>query len=89
MAGEWRTGVVLGWTFELTWGPAEGYDGFVPDPEGSEVPVHVLVSDELPRRWREIDDFEGPGYRRVPIDVQLDDWSTVVASIYESLTEVV
>lgn len=87
IAGEWNTGVVRGWAFELTWGPAEGYDGFVADADGSDVPVHVLVSEELPRRWREIDDFEGPGYRRVPIEVEFDDGSTVVASIYESLTD--
>ena len=88
IAGEWRTGTVQGWTFEITWGPAEGYDGFVPDDEGSDVAVHLLESEALPRHWREIDDFEGPGYRRVPIEVRLDDGSTVEASIYESLTEV-
>ena len=86
--GEWHHGTVRGWTFEITWGPAEGYEGFVPDEDGGEVPVQVLVGEGLLGRWREIDDFEGPGYRRVPVEVRLDDGTMLTASIYEAITEV-
>lgn len=88
LPGTWLQGAVRGWTFEITWGPAEGYDGFVPDSGGSRVPVYVLVGEALASKWREIDDFEGPGYRRVPIEVELDDGLTIVAEIYEALTEI-
>lgn len=87
IAGEWLKGVVRGWTFEITWGPAEGYDGFIPDDDGAEVEVDVLVSDQLPKRWREIDDFEGAGYDRRVIDV-LVQGDVIPASIYVTRTEV-
>lgn len=87
IAGEWRTGTVDGWQFEITWGPAEGYDGFIADTHGSHVEVDVLISDHLHKKWREIDDFEGPGYRRIAIEVVLDDGSTMTAQIYETLAD--
>lgn len=86
--GEWVAGSVRGWAFEITWGPAEGYDGFVPDADGADTPVDVLLSEALPNRWREIDDFEGSGYERRAIEVQLADGRVVDASIYVALTEV-
>lgn len=86
--GEWRQGTVRGWTFEITWGPAEGYDGFLPDDDGSVSEVDVLISDALSKRWREIDDFEGPGYERRMIEVTLDDATTIDAEIYVALTEI-
>ena len=85
--GTWVPGVVRGWVFELTFGPAEGYDGFVPDPDGGEVEVDVLVGPDLEKRWREIDDFEGPGYERRTIDVRLTSGETIEASVYVALTE--
>lgn len=93
IAGEWRDGTVRGWTYPLGFGPAEGYPGFTADPDGPPVAVSVLTTDPatLDRHWREIDDFEGPGYRRVEIDVALDavpdsdaPASTVRAWIYET-----
>ena len=86
--GEWQRGVVRGYIFELTWGPAEGYQGFIADDDGSAVVVSVLRSLELHKKWREIDDFEGPGYERRPIVVELDDGSEVEAQIYVALTDI-
>ena len=86
VAGEWRPGTVKGWRFEVGWGPAEGYPGFLPDPDGNDVPVQVLVSERLEKHWREIDQFEGPGYERQSIAVTLDDGETVQAQIYVALT---
>jgi len=87
IAGGWLPGTVRGWAFELTFGPAEGYEGFVPDDEGGDVPVEVLVSPALAKRWREIDDFEGPGFERRTIDVALASGERIEASIYVALTE--
>ena len=85
--GEGTRGTVSGWVFEITWGPAQGDEGFIPDPDGATVDVAVLVSSELGRRWREIDDFEGPGYERTVVEVTLDDGSTCAAQIYVVLTD--
>ncbi|MGF1599784.1 MAG: gamma-glutamylcyclotransferase family protein [Acidimicrobiales bacterium] len=81
IAGEWFTGVIRGRRFINPAGRYRGYPAFVAaDATGSPgggtgpapVPVAVLVSVELPRHWARLDDFEGPGYRRVPIGVVLD-----------------
>ncbi len=85
--GTWLPGSVRGWSFELTFGPAEGYEGFVPDPNGGKVAVDVLVSEALAKRWREIDDFEGAGYERRSMDVTLESGEVIEASIYVALTE--
>lgn len=87
LRGEWTTGTVRGYSFELTWGPAEGDTGFLPDPDGHVVDVAVLRSADLDRRWHEIDDFEGDAYDRRPIEVHLDDGATIVADIYVALTD--
>lgn len=73
IAGEWRTGTVTGWAYPIGFGPADGYPGFTHDPDGPPVEVAVLSSDRLDRHWREIDDFEGPGYRRIEVEVTLID----------------
>jgi len=88
--GDWVRGTVQGYQFEITWGPAEGYDGFIPDADGAAVQVHVLFaeSDELDRHWRAADEFQGQGYERQTIDVQLDDGSQCQATMYVALTEV-
>lgn len=81
--GRWRRGTVRGWTYEATWGSAAGYPGFTADPAGNRVPVDVLSSDELEGHWRRLDDFEGPGYRRRRIDVDLEGDGVVTGWIYE------
>ncbi len=85
--GEWVQGTVHGYVFEVTWGPADGYQGFIADPQGSAVEVSVLRSTQLEKKWREIDEFEGPGYDRLPIPVWLDDGTIIEADIYIARTE--
>ena len=69
LGGRWLDGVIRGHRFEARWRGHTGYPGFRPDPAGPAVPVRVLVSDRLADHWERLDDFEGPGYRRVVIDV--------------------
>lgn len=85
--GSWVAGTVLGYTFQIGWGPAEGYPGFIADPEGHRVPVQVLISEQLPDHWDRLDDFEGPGYERTVVDVALADGGTIAANIYVTLTD--
>lgn len=88
IAGDWVSGTIRGYTFDVTWGPADGYEGFLPDPNGGQVELAVLLSDQLEQKWREIDDFEGLGYERRLLPVQLSDGRTVDAHIYVALTDV-
>jgi gamma-glutamylcyclotransferase (GGCT)/AIG2-like uncharacterized protein YtfP len=84
ISGAWLDGHVLGWTYPIGFGPAEGHPGITLDPAGSRVPVAVLASDRLDKHWRDIDDFEGPGYRRIECDVSLDSGDRIRAWIYET-----
>ena len=84
VAGDWSTGRIRGWTYMLGFGPGEGYPGLTLDPSGPEITVAVLSSDRLEKHWRDIDDFEGAGYRRVECDVEFESGDTVRAWIYET-----
>ena len=85
--GEWMPGVVRGFDFDITWGPAEGYEGFLPDDSGNNVAVMVLVSDHLEKNWRPIDDFQGDGFVRQSVSVTLGDGTAIQAWIYVALTD--
>ena len=85
--GEWTPGTVRGFEFEVTWGPAEGYEGFLPDDSGNDVPVMILRSDRLEKNWRTIDDFHGDGFVRQLTPVTLDDDTVIDAWIYVALTD--
>jgi len=87
VGGEWISGTINGWLFNLTWGPAEGYPGVVLDADGPAVPVEILVSDQLSNHWRDIDQFEGDGYRRVETVATLADRSSIDVWVYEALTD--
>jgi len=87
IAGQWKPGVALGYVFEVTWGPAEGYQGFIADPDGLAVVVSVLQSSELTKKWREIDEFMGAGFERAPVSVELDDGGVLAAQIHVALTD--
>lgn len=84
--GNWAEGTVRGYTFEITWGPVEGYLGFLADEDGNTVSVQVLESDELEKHWHTIDDFEGDGYERRVHSVTMADGRTIDAWIYVALT---
>lgn len=82
-AGTWSSGYVLGHLSQDGWGATRGrgYPAFTPDPEGAEVPVHLLDSADLPAHWDRLDAFEGEGYVRIPIAVHTTD-GEVEAYIY-------
>lgn len=84
IVGQWTTGTVCGWAYPVGFGPAEGYPGITLDPAGGPVPVAVLTSDRLDRHLRDIDEFEGPGHRRIECDVALESGEHIRAWIYET-----
>ena len=81
IAGQWRLGTVRGRLAPKGWGAALGYPGLVLDPAGPTVEVQVFESRDLPAHWERLDEFEGPGYRRVPVTVDLAP-APRIASIY-------
>ena len=80
--GRWEPATVNGILLPLGWGAAEGYPGIVLDAQGEEVQGLVFTSDELPKHWARLDDFEGEGYQRVSVAARLADGSRVDAHIY-------
>ncbi len=72
LAGTWRRGTVPGKLFPSGWGAALGFPGIILDPDGPLVDVDLFESAELPDHWHRLDDFEGPGYRRVVATVNTE-----------------
>jgi gamma-glutamylcyclotransferase (GGCT)/AIG2-like uncharacterized protein YtfP len=69
LGGEWTEGVVEGDLYPVGWGATLGYPAFRPRAGGPAVAVHVLTSPKLALAWPALDEFEGPGYRRILIPV--------------------
>ena len=81
LPGRWLVGHVRGELVEAGWGATLGYPGLILDPHGPPIEVHVFESVALPDHWNRLDAFEGPGYRRVAVDISTDD-GLLPASIY-------
>ena len=81
LPGRWFAGRVRGSLVEAGWGAELGYPALVLDAEGPEFEVDVFESSALPEQWDRLDAFEGPGYRRVTVDVATDE-GALPASIY-------
>jgi gamma-glutamylcyclotransferase (GGCT)/AIG2-like uncharacterized protein YtfP len=90
VAGRWIEASVRGHRFTATWQGRPSYPGFRPDPDGPLVPVLILSSPHLTEQWDRLDRFEGPGYRRVVVEVFAPDGSSRLgrACIYEALPDV-
>jgi gamma-glutamylcyclotransferase (GGCT)/AIG2-like uncharacterized protein YtfP len=69
LPGRWLAGQVRGSLVEEGWGASLGYPGPVLDADGPMVEVEVFESEALPQHWHRLDAFEGPGYRRVAVEV--------------------
>ena len=81
IGGRWRPGAVRCRLAPKGWGVAFGYPGLVLGSDGEAVEVQVFASGDLPAHWERLDGFEGPGYRRVPVKVDLAP-TPRIASIY-------
>jgi gamma-glutamylcyclotransferase (GGCT)/AIG2-like uncharacterized protein YtfP len=65
LKGRWLRGTVQGKRIEAGWGATIGFPALILDPSGPPVEVHLFESSDLPYHWPRLDEFEGPGYRRV------------------------
>ncbi len=86
LGGRWFVGTVRGHLRAEGWGSDLGYPGIVLDPGGPAVEVQVLDSPALADHWDRLDEFEGPGYRRVAVTVTTPA-GPVTAAIYELAVE--
>ncbi len=87
--GAWVPVAIRGHRFTARWRDTPGYPGFTPDPTGPAVGALALVADELAGHWDRLDGFEGPGYRRVEIEVFDPAGSRALgrAFVYQTLPE--
>jgi gamma-glutamylcyclotransferase (GGCT)/AIG2-like uncharacterized protein YtfP len=81
LPGRWLVGHVRGALVDAGWGAELGFPALVLDPDGAPIEVFVFESEALLDRWRRLDAFEGPGYRRVTVDVSTPE-GVLPASIY-------
>ena len=80
--GVWQFAKVRGKLVDEGWGASLGYPAFRPDPDGDVIEGVVLSSPDLKTKWEDLDAFEGPGYERVNVDVELADDQKLTAQIY-------
>ena len=69
--GTWREGTVCGQLVQEGWGASMGFPALILDAGGQSVAVQLLESPDLPSHWAQLDAFEGAGYRRVAITVDV------------------
>lgn len=81
LPGRWLVGHVHGTLVEAGWGAKLGYPALIQDPDGAPVEVFVFESRALLHHWHRLDAFEGPGYRRIILDVSTAE-GVLPASIY-------
>lgn len=82
IGGSWQQGYVCGNLREAGWGAAMGFPGIELTLEGEQIAGYVFSSANLPAHWAMLDAFEGEGYQRVPVEVVLQDGSTLMSEIY-------
>jgi gamma-glutamylcyclotransferase (GGCT)/AIG2-like uncharacterized protein YtfP len=81
LSGRWLVGHVRGSLVDAGWGAEHGFPALVLDPDGAPIEVFVFESEALLDHWQRLDAFEGPGYRRVTVDVSTPE-GVLPASIY-------
>jgi gamma-glutamylcyclotransferase (GGCT)/AIG2-like uncharacterized protein YtfP len=79
--GRWLVGHVRGSLVDAGWGAKLGFPALILASDGPPVEVFVFESKALPDHWHRLDAFEGPGYRRVAVDVSTPE-GVLPASIY-------
>lgn len=83
VAGDWQPATARGWLLKRGWGAALGYPGLILDADGQEVAGQVFRSSQLSAHWQRLDEFEGDGYRRRLITVDLPGGEQCQAFVYE------
>ena len=82
IAGSWEVGTLKGKLLDEGWGSKLGSPGIVPSDEGDEVKGYVFTSNYLSEHWAMLDEFEGNGYKRVPVLVKIENGEEIEAYVY-------
>lgn len=80
--GTWEPATIRGILFPNGRGAAAGYPGIVPDDRGPGVPGFLFASERLADHWARLDEFEGDGYERRKVRVELGNGDEVEAYVY-------
>lgn len=81
--GTWTKGSVRAFLHKQEWGANKGFLGIKLDEAGGLVPGLVFSSPSLKDEWARLDAFEGTDYRRVLVDVLMEDGTLIKSYIYE------
>lgn len=80
--GSWQKAFVKGRLEEKGWGASMGYPGIILDNKANEIEGFLFQSNELDKKYKLLDEFEGSEYKRVEVEVRLEDNSFTKAFIY-------
>ena len=80
--GTWETATLRGKLLDEGWGSELGCPGIVPSDDGDEVEGFVFSSAHLSEHWAMLDEYEGAGYRRIPVLVKTGSGEKLEAQVY-------
>ncbi len=80
--GTWEAATLRGTLFQEGWGVEMGCPGIIPTDDGDKVEGFVFLSEHLVNHWSMLDEFEGDGYKRVPVTVDVNGSHEVEAYVY-------
>lgn len=82
ISGDWQAATLRGILHQEGWGIEMGYPGIIPTKEGDKVEGFVFSSTDLGDHWSRLDEFEGEGYERVSVTVNISGGHNVEAYVY-------
>jgi len=80
--GSWQKAYVYGSLKEEGWGASMGYPGLILDNSDNKVEGFLFSSNELDKKFEQLDEFEGVEYQRVLTKVELENKEVVEAYVY-------
>ena len=86
LGGSWTEVRVRGHVGTSKWREYQGLPAFTPDPSADPISVSLLETENLVDAWDDLDAFEGPGYRRIEIEMWDESGASLgTAWIYQAL----
>lgn len=82
IGGGFTPATVRGVLLPNGWGAASGFPALIPCQEGQQVDGLVFESEDLPKHWQALDEFEGKGYERVLVEVSINHGETQTVWVY-------
>lgn len=80
--GSWHKAIVRGKLYPKGIGKSLGYPAVELDNQGQEIAGNIYTSRQLPKIWRQLDQYEGEGYRRTITQATLSNGQLIDTYIY-------